>query len=153
MSNPQTETYTLICILEGEKSPFPIEIANNKVVGLLKEAIKEKNPNALAKIDARSLVLYHIDAQGPTLRDKINVANMKMQHLSPDDALDPTVPLSIIFCSAPSSGEIHILVQLPPGGVSFYREPSDVLADRRLYHLAFATSISGVILIHIRISR
>ncbi|PVF94783.1 hypothetical protein CPB86DRAFT_675229, partial [Serendipita vermifera] len=106
--------YIFNCIIEGGQTPFPIKIGKNEPVGMLKIKIKEQKANALAYVDADELTLYHVDAEGPNIRDKVNAAKTKMQHLNPDDALDPTVPLSIIFCSAPSSGKIHILVQLPP---------------------------------------
>ncbi|PVF96573.1 hypothetical protein CPB86DRAFT_798762 [Serendipita vermifera] len=116
MSNPQPETYTLFCILEGDKSPFPIKIANNEAVGVLKEAIKDKNPNALANIDARSLVLYQIDVNDD---DEI-LGNVQKKMSESPKALKTTKELSAMYTSAPAKETVHILVQLP-GSVDMRR--------------------------------
>jgi hypothetical protein len=58
--------------------------------------------------------MYRVDAQGPTLQDKIDAANVKMQNLSPDDALDPMIELTAVYSEPPPRGTIHIFVQVPP---------------------------------------
>ncbi|PVF96266.1 hypothetical protein CPB86DRAFT_661218, partial [Serendipita vermifera] len=109
MSNPQTETYTLICILEGEKLPFPIKIAKNEIVGMLKKAIKEENPEALASIDARTLVLYQIDVND----DDEMFGNVQKKISESPKALKTTKELSAMYTSAPAKETVHIFVQLP----------------------------------------
>ncbi|PVF98299.1 hypothetical protein CPB86DRAFT_733261 [Serendipita vermifera] len=110
MSNPQPETYTLFCTLEGEQSPFPIKIANNETVGVFKEAIKDKNPNTLANIDARSLVLYRIDI----IYDEnfVDNLNRKMAE-NPTELHNPTKDLYEIFSETPNKNMVHILVKAP----------------------------------------
>jgi len=50
----------LNCWVLGEDSTriFPVEVDRNENVGVLKEAIKEKNPHALNLVDAKGMSPY-----------------------------------------------------------------------------------------------
>jgi hypothetical protein len=45
-------TYTLLCFIEGDNTPFPVTTSSTVSIGGLKETIKEKNINLLQEVDA-----------------------------------------------------------------------------------------------------
>jgi hypothetical protein len=48
---------TILCWVEGDRSPFAVDIDSNKIIAHLKEAILDKKPN-LSITDASTLQLY-----------------------------------------------------------------------------------------------
>jgi hypothetical protein len=77
----------------------------------LKDAIKEKNANAFANIDAPELTLYLINIRADTELSK-NV-NERIKTITPAEALNPTDELSDLFSEAPAKKTVHILVRAP----------------------------------------
>ncbi len=49
---------TVVCVVVGEGRPFPVDVAENQLVGHLKDKIKEKQEY---KFPADELELYHVD--------------------------------------------------------------------------------------------
>ncbi|KAI9242855.1 MAG: hypothetical protein BYD32DRAFT_402000 [Podila humilis] len=51
---------SLFCLVDGESTPFPVEIESTKTIGDLKRAIKDDNAIAFADVDAKMLTLWHV---------------------------------------------------------------------------------------------
>jgi Crinkler effector protein N-terminal domain len=99
------DIYTILCILVGEKAPFPIKIAKSGTVNDIKELIKKENPDTLGSIDDRFLDLYHTEFAN----DDELIANVKAQPL--DSPLLATTPLTDIFPCTPKKETVHLLVK------------------------------------------
>ncbi|KAF9170208.1 hypothetical protein BGX20_009267 [Mortierella sp. AD010] len=50
----------LFCVLDGDSSPFPVDIPLDVTIGDLKEAIKKKKEPEFDDITANRLLLYHV---------------------------------------------------------------------------------------------
>jgi hypothetical protein len=109
MAGHQPATYNIFCLVFGSTSPFKVNIAENSSISDLKDAIKEKNANAFANIDAPELTLYLINIRADTELSK-NV-NERIKTITPAEALNPTDELSDLFSEAPAKKTVHILVQ------------------------------------------
>ncbi|THG97817.1 hypothetical protein EW145_g7539, partial [Phellinidium pouzarii] len=100
------EILTLLCLVyhTGDKpSPrdlFLVEIANTKLVGTLKKAIKEENQNTFANIDARNLKLKRFGDY------------IKNSHNPKEDTL-PAKPLYRIFPKQPDEETLSIIIKEP----------------------------------------
>ena len=59
---PMSSTLNLNCLVLGDDASrvFPVEIANSKTVGDLRDAIKEKNSHTFQHVDAHALVLWKV---------------------------------------------------------------------------------------------
>ncbi|KAI7815730.1 hypothetical protein BC939DRAFT_97045 [Gamsiella multidivaricata] len=110
-------TLTLFCVISGElpSRAFPVELSPDKAVGVLKEAIIEKNPNAFEHIDAKDLVLWRA-----TISIDENAGNESIITL---DGLDdktklgnPRTCLSKLFPESPDD-TTYIIVERPLAGV------------------------------------
>ncbi|KAF9965976.1 hypothetical protein BGZ65_000526, partial [Modicella reniformis] len=59
------DSFTLFCLVEGEKSSFPVDIKPVKTVDRLKKAIKkaikEQKSNDLGDVDADKLTLWRVE--------------------------------------------------------------------------------------------
>ncbi|PVG02083.1 hypothetical protein CPB86DRAFT_811970 [Serendipita vermifera] len=116
MSRPQPEIYTLYCVLGDEKNPFPVEITNNKTVGILKERIQDKGLKSLNGIAAHELQLYQVDVFGLNQKERSEVLR-GIGDLSQTEELDPLAELSELYPSPPPQKTVHIAI-IPPQGVS-----------------------------------
>ncbi|KAF9086495.1 hypothetical protein BGX27_003177, partial [Mortierella sp. AM989] len=56
-----TNKITIFCLIEGENTAFPVDIASTETVGHLKDAIKVEKPKYLSNIDANMLALWKAD--------------------------------------------------------------------------------------------
>jgi len=64
---------TLFCVVVGEGSAFPVKIAADESIGILKEMIREKNPSTI-KCDAKDLQLYLALKNNEWLSDDADLA-------------------------------------------------------------------------------
>ncbi|KAG8810124.1 hypothetical protein FRC17_003081 [Serendipita sp. 399] len=110
MSGPHLESYKIFCIIEGQNSPFPIEIISSETVGDLKDKIKEKDPITLGNFPAHTLTLYLVNI----LDDDDLERNAEL--LEKPTALKSTKRLSGLFPEGPAEDRVHVLVQLPSAG-------------------------------------
>jgi Crinkler effector protein N-terminal domain len=118
MAAPQTEPYTVWCVLADESILFSIEIESNKSVGLLKKKIYEENKNtpAFAEIAAHHLKLYHVEISGLEDISKDELKTAVTQKLAEHPAeLGPKKKLANIFNGGPKD-ETLIIVQSPTSG-------------------------------------
>jgi len=109
----ESQIYTLFCLLLGEDSAFPIEIAKNKTVGHLKKLIKPD----LDHIAASKLKLYQIDVTG-SKQSKDERLKTIVADLDNLEELEATSELSELYSSPPPKKTVHILIKLPLLGES-----------------------------------
>jgi Crinkler effector protein N-terminal domain len=108
-------TYTIICAILGETTSFPIEIESSKIVGILKDMIKEKKPNRFAGVDADELALYDVNISG-SKEARIEELKTMADNFGQREELDALRELTQIYSTAPPKHTIHIIVQPPHTG-------------------------------------
>ena len=87
---------------------FPVEIAKDKNVGILKKLIKEEKSHDLKHVDASKLNLTQVSLP---VDDDLE-ENLKKVDLVP---LASLLPLSQVFPHV-EENRVHIVVQAPPKG-------------------------------------
>ncbi|CAG8686014.1 3542_t:CDS:2, partial [Acaulospora colombiana] len=119
MASSQPNTYKLFCIVEGESSPFPVEIQPDQTISALKDAIKLEMQPRFNDIAANELTLYKLnipedsnDSDDEHLEEKVN------QQLTAEPApkpLNPTFELLDIYPidDPPAKRQVHIFVRVP----------------------------------------
>jgi hypothetical protein len=102
-------TLRLNCWVDGDdiSQIFLITIPNTESVSTLKEAIKDKNPEAFRNIDARSLLLRKVS---------FPVDRHLQQHLANLDVTDDSSLSSVddlvdVFVDVPPRKHLHIVVK------------------------------------------
>jgi hypothetical protein len=97
---------TLFCwVLDKSECPFQVEIAKDKTVDHLKDAIKEKKPNTLIKVDARQLQLWNVSIPDD---DQLEASIRQTMLGSP---LRSTKLLSAVFPSPLPMDVVHVLIK------------------------------------------
>ncbi|KAI8356292.1 hypothetical protein B0O80DRAFT_23919 [Mortierella sp. GBAus27b] len=102
---------TLFCLVNGETTPFSVEVDPTKTVDHLKDAIKAKQSPDFNDIVAKSLTLWRVciaitddgDDEVPILLDSLDERKK----------LGPATRLSKVFPEEPPEETIHIIVQRP----------------------------------------
>jgi predicted oxidoreductase (fatty acid repression mutant protein) len=118
MAAPQTEVYTVWCVLADEPNLFSIKIESSESVDDLKKKIYEANKNtpAFAEIAARHLKLYHVEISDLEDMAKDELEKAVTQKLAEHPAeLGPKKKLANIFNGGPKD-ETLIIVQSPTSG-------------------------------------
>ncbi|KAF9323060.1 hypothetical protein BG006_001796, partial [Podila minutissima] len=102
---------SLFCLVDGETTPFSVEVDRTKTVDHLKDLIKAKKANTYSDVDADMLMLWHVsipvvppNKRKPIILNEIDSAT----------ELDPTDDISDVFEETPLKKTIHIIVQRPP---------------------------------------
>jgi hypothetical protein len=91
---------------------FPIEIAERKTVGALKDAIKDKKEHTFQHVDADRLILWKVCI--PINRNlTTNLSKLDFVH---EGSLLPAEELSEVFSDSPVRKSLHIVVRAPPAG-------------------------------------
>ena len=100
----------LNCFVQGEvaNQVFSVRIANNNLIGALRDIIKDENPESFHDIDAGSLVLYKISIPFSCFDESVIEVELEDK-----EALSPVDRLSKNFVVPPKDGNIHIIVHLP----------------------------------------
>ena len=116
MAAPQTDVYTVWCVLADRPNLFSIKIESSGSVDDLKEKIHEKKKNTLARIDADQLKLYHVEILGAEDLAKDELKKVVTEKLAEHGAeLGPKKKLANIFNGGPKN-ETLIVVQSPTSG-------------------------------------
>ena len=112
---------TLICFAPGGEDVFSVDIDETKLVTHLKEVIKEKNPHALANVDAAALTLYRAEIDesddGEFFMKELNRLSAHLNECKP---LFGWLKLSKYFREEPPAGKIYIILVESPKGESIY---------------------------------
>ena len=104
---------SLFCVVDGESTPFPVEIESTKTIGNLKKLIKSEKTPRFDDVAADELTLWRVSipVDSPGKRKPVV--------LSEDESateLDPMDDISDVFKKTPPKKTIHIIVQRPPLG-------------------------------------
>ena len=104
---------TLLCLVNGNKtaSAFAVDIDREKLVSHLKDAIKAKNSQTFANVDAKDIKLWKVKI--PDDQDDL----LSTLTLNDGDELLATKKISKYFPDSPLEEHIHIIVKLPRGTV------------------------------------
>ncbi|RGB22868.1 hypothetical protein C1646_32222 [Rhizophagus diaphanus] len=112
-------TITLSCLVVGEnpyENAFEVDIEINKSISKLRDAIKEKNTQAFANVDAKDIKLWKVDISLEKENKKLELVNTKINVNIKEELGVELLPLSKIskhFTSQPADEHIHIIVQRP----------------------------------------
>ena len=113
---------TLLCLVKGNTiaNAFPVHIDGNSLVGDLKEAIKAKNAQTFANIDAKDLKLWKVTIPGD---QDDQLRNLILQD---SDELLAINDIGDYWPTSPPKKHIHVIVKLPrkclwSGTVSIFR--------------------------------
>jgi hypothetical protein len=100
---------TLFCLVQGAPTAFSVDIDRSLTVDHLKDAIKAKNTNDFANIDAVKLRLWKVE---------ILVGNdvIQGQALQDNSQLPPTDYLDEHWTDTPLRKHIHVIIKLPEPG-------------------------------------
>ena len=113
MSQPRLIELNCWVLGDGSSDVFPVEIAENKTVGTLKDKIMEKNPD-LGNCPARHLTLWKVSV--PCTRQLAEkVAELKLNGREPLSAVEV---VSEVFNEELVRKNVHIVVRAPTGECS-----------------------------------
>ncbi|KAG0014025.1 hypothetical protein BGZ82_001943, partial [Podila clonocystis] len=121
------EHLNLFCVVDGESTPFPVEIESTKTLGFLKELIKAKKPNDFSDVDADKLTLWKVSIPLAPLNERKPVF---LNEIISVTELDPADDLSDVFEPKPPRKihepkplkKIDVIVQRPPQAPKRERE-------------------------------
>lgn len=103
---------TIFCVVDGESTPFSIDVSPDDTVGNLKDLIKNKTKQ-FGDIAAKELILWKVLI--PVDNDK-NPPIVKLDNLEDKKKLIPTTMLSYLYPTYPPESSIHIVIHRPPPG-------------------------------------
>jgi hypothetical protein len=108
---------TLFCLVDGDSSPFPVEIEPTKTVGSLKDAIKAKKTPRFDDVAADELNLWSVSIPVSDDDDDDEIS-VYINNIPKDDKkkLKATRELLGVFGNEAPKNMIHIIVQRPPPG-------------------------------------
>ena len=109
---------TLICLVKGSSTAFPVDIDRNLLVGHLKKAIKAEKQNDFAGIDADKLRLWKVEISGD--RDDI----IQNQTLQDSDELLAINDIGDYWTDTPPKKYIHVIIEPR----KFFRYPFYLMA-------------------------
>ncbi|KAF9345759.1 hypothetical protein BGX34_004507 [Mortierella sp. NVP85] len=101
---------TLLCLIDGTDTPFPVDIEPTKTVGHLKQVIKTGKSPKLDRVAADELTLWNVSFPVVPKKDRkaISLCDVLVKEL-----FDEVTDLSEVFTGEPPKKTIHVIVQLP----------------------------------------
>jgi hypothetical protein len=107
-------TLDLNCLVLGHDAShiFPVEIAERKTVGALRDAIKDKKRPAFDHVPADTLLLWKVSI----LVNQNLTKNISKLDFIDESSLLPVKRLSKVFSDQPEDEHLHIVVRVPPAG-------------------------------------
>ncbi|GJJ77568.1 hypothetical protein EMPS_09927 [Entomortierella parvispora] len=100
---------TLLCVVETESTPFPVEIKSSESIAVLKNKIKTEISKTLEGVDAKDLTLWRV-----SIKDYRDDGVPILLRLQPEKTkLTATDDVSDVFEAQPSKKTISIVVQRP----------------------------------------
>ena len=104
-------TLTLFCVLDGGPldKPFPVDIAEGKSIGHLKDMVKERLESELKDIDARTLAIYGVSVLAG------NVAELQLAIDRLDEKKDDLPSWKSVgkLFPAPATEHVHVVIRTP----------------------------------------
>ncbi|KAG0195900.1 hypothetical protein BGX28_000398 [Mortierella sp. GBA30] len=102
---------TLLCIENGEATPFSVEVDRDEIVDELKKAIKTELAPLFKDVTTKDLKLWHVSIPLAPLHERKPITLNKFDSAK---ELDPTDDISDVFKETPPKKTIHIIIQRPP---------------------------------------
>ncbi|KAF9315303.1 hypothetical protein BG003_003172 [Podila horticola] len=96
---------TLFCLVDGESTPFPVEIESTKTIGELKKAIKAEKVNDFSDVDADKLTLWKVSISVLPKKERKEIS------LADIPSKEETDDVSDVFKEQPPKKTIHIIVR------------------------------------------
>ncbi|KAI9241658.1 MAG: kinase-like domain-containing protein [Podila humilis] len=115
---------SLFCLVDGDATPFSVEVDRTKTVDHLKDLITAKKAPEFDDIAADKLNLWRVSIPivPPNKRKPIVLTEVKSAA-----ELDPTDDLSDVFEEKQPKKTIHVMVQRPPLDSTFSRTPTEII--------------------------
>ena len=104
---------TLFCLVDGESSPFPVEIESAKTIGVLKDAIKTALAPQFDDVAAKDITLWHVSIPLAPLNQRKPIV---LNEFDSATELDPTDDVSDVFEAPLPKKTVHIIIRRPPPG-------------------------------------
>ncbi|KAF8949381.1 hypothetical protein BGZ46_005146, partial [Entomortierella lignicola] len=108
-----TPKIKFFCILDGDNSPFEVEVGHDGSIGTLKKAIKKEKENKLSKIDADELVLWQVSIPIGDNDDDNPIKLLDHPDAKRISAKKAATEISEVFGTTPAKKTIHVVVQRP----------------------------------------
>src|SRR5690242_17512620 len=106
-----TTTITLLCLVHGDSSVFPVRIDKTLLVGDLKDEIKKKKSPKFDDIPANELTLWKVDISDD---DEAAIQQLALQaHTANEILMWPTREISEYFENQPTRRHIHVVTERP----------------------------------------
>jgi len=104
---------TLVCLIKGNlpENAFAIDIDSNKLISHLKDAIKAKNAQTFANVDAKDLKLWKVVIPA----DRADLIQGQSQFLQDNNQLKATDYIDDYWTVTPKRRHIHVIVEAPTG--------------------------------------
>ncbi|PKK73785.1 hypothetical protein RhiirC2_323456 [Rhizophagus irregularis] len=113
---------TLFCLVKGDTiaSAFSVKINRDESISNLKDAIKEKNQNDFAGVDAKRLKLWKVEIASDHLDDRLK--NLTLNDSNELLAMDE---IGEYWTDDPPKKHINVLVESPMSIAASSREQAD----------------------------
>src|SRR4051794_2282607 len=102
---------TLLCLVNGTSSAFPVRIDKTLLVGDLKDEIKMKKAPKFDSFAADELTLWNVDI----LYDEGAVKQLVLEEGNTVKKMSPVSEIGEYFEKAPIKKHIHVVIERPPG--------------------------------------
>ncbi|KAF9295152.1 hypothetical protein BGZ74_010947 [Mortierella antarctica] len=89
---------TFFCVIDGESTPFPVEIEPTKTIGELKKTIKDDNAVAFVDVDAKMLTLWGVSIPVAPKKERKDIS---LAGITSKEELDETDDVSDVFKETP----------------------------------------------------
>ncbi|KAF9368727.1 hypothetical protein CPB97_004301, partial [Podila verticillata] len=116
-----TNNLKFFCLVDGESTPFPVEIEPAKTIGELKDAMKEKKSPEFDDIAADKLTLWRVSIPLPDDNnddddddDDLPILLNNISKIDRRKLKTVTNKVSDVFGNEPDEKMIHVIVQRPP---------------------------------------
>ncbi|KAF8273503.1 hypothetical protein EI94DRAFT_1795256 [Lactarius quietus] len=113
-----SSTYTLWCLIDGDKTAFKVVIPIHSDIDDLKDSIKQKRSHHLAKFDAADLILWKLNKPESIKPAATDIATRVQSHgynysRFAIELEDPSDKVLTIFANKPPDDCLHVFITLP----------------------------------------
>ncbi|KAF9322945.1 hypothetical protein BG006_001924, partial [Podila minutissima] len=103
---------TLFCLVNGEATPFSVEVDRTKTVDHLKNLIVNGDQApAFRDVAAKDLTLWHVSIPIPPPKERKSIFLVEVESST---ELDPSDDIEDAFTDSPPKKTIRVIVQRPP---------------------------------------
>ncbi|KAF9972814.1 hypothetical protein BGZ73_003998 [Actinomortierella ambigua] len=114
-------TLSLFCLVDGERTAFPLDIETTKTIGDLKKLIKAEKSPRVDDVAADELTFWKVSIPVVPKKERKEIL---LDDVVSKEELDETDDLSDVFTETPPKKTIHIIIQRPAPQVVHAPVPS-----------------------------